>query len=85
MKKKSEIKFYNALSRQIDIEANRILRENLKDITVKGVDPAQWCQDIMLTFCIPQERAAKFLKDNLGLEITLLPSPEITCSIVENL
>jgi len=44
---------------------------------------AQWCQEMMFSKGITQERAQRFLKEEYALEVTLLPEPELTITITE--
>lgn len=75
--------FLNALSGEIERECERILTAKAGDVSRTHFNAAQWCQDIMFVDGIPQERAAKFLKEKFNISVVLLPVPEMNLILTE--
>ncbi len=75
----AEMDFYEELSKEIDDKAKETLKGNVTTLDPK--EPEQWCQDMAFKYSIPQEFSAQFLKETSGLDVDLLPEPEMFLTI----
>lgn len=74
-------KFYEALSKEVDAEIEKILNEKYPLISEHKQDAAKWCQDRMLYDCVPENKAAHYLKAKHGIDVVLLPEPELSITL----
>ncbi|MCC2525560.1 MULTISPECIES: hypothetical protein [Vibrio] len=73
----SEEEFYEELTREMDANARQVLDKNIQPLIDGQIDGALWCRNIAFEHHIPEGFSASYLKERLGLEVELLPEPEM--------
>lgn len=77
----SKQEFYDELSREMEQQARDKLRERLPELLNNKVDAANWCRNIANDHHISEGVSSAFLKEELGIDVELLPEPEIFITI----
>ncbi|MCQ1060605.1 hypothetical protein LRP52_37075 [Photobacterium sp. ZSDE20] len=77
----STTEFYEDLSREMDELFTTILEKNIQPLLDNEINASQWCRDIAFEHHISEGFSAAYLKEKHGMEVKLLPEPELFITI----